>query len=223
MKPNQPINKLGSCKGCRPIRKETIRLHKAEMEQCGGKPKSTKVTIPDPAPTVKLQRPLPDPGPGVDQVKWVEDPKATVDHAYPEPKVVITPKGDLRCDSPRTPDVVHGLAALVDYHCTRCDEPVVDKKCGCEAKGYPSPSPWVPKQTKPTNLWKWAAIVLFLLLAFSLVLGIHKIKQQQGVIEFQQELFEKLEEMELPQGDGTIQSPGVLPEKPVNPGLIINC
>lgn len=70
MKPNQPINKLGSCKGCRPVRKETVRLHKAEVEQCGGKPKSVKVTIPDPAPTVKLQRPFPDPGPDLDQPGW---------------------------------------------------------------------------------------------------------------------------------------------------------
>lgn len=45
MKPNQPIKNPG-CGKCQP-RKETARIHAAELEQCGGKPKVAKVEIPD--------------------------------------------------------------------------------------------------------------------------------------------------------------------------------
>ena len=78
------------------------------------------------------------------------------------------------------------------------------------------------KVAKPANHWKIAAIILFLLLAFVTIVLSHKIHQQQDVIDFQQELFEKLEQMELPKGDGTIHENGVLPPKEaINPSFII--
>lgn len=176
MKPNQPTQSQSGCKSgkCKP-RKETVRLHKAELEQCGGK-KVAKVEIPE-SKFVKI-----------DLEKGVITPVprhvGQQYHCLSSP-LPWEPKGL----TPRIPDGVW----TEDYH-----------------------------EKEPRNIWKWIAIILFLLLAFVTLLLSYKIEQLNEVIDFQQQLFEELEKAELPQGNGEIQSPGNLPpEGWIDPNTII--
>ena len=274
MKPNEPLKNQSGCKSgkCRPVRKETVRLHKAELEQCGGK-KVAKVEIPE--ETASKLRTL----------------KRYGFQLTPEAEYRVSMRGEVEAVVGK--ELADRFIPSEEYHCKRCDKDVIDGRCECLS----SPSPWelktkmksIPgfpnyqtpdveykgitftgdpspkrviqvgdayreltpeelaaesegwqinpqyttaeykeyrlrwKKRKPSNIWKWIAFILLLSLATMTFLLSEKINLLNEVIDFQQELFRELEKSELPQGDGGIENPGVLPPKGwINPNTIIN-
>ena len=113
----------------------------------------------------------------------------------------------------------------------------IDGRCECLS----SPSPWEPveawkgisqakeellfdswNEVKRLRIWKWIAIILLLAFATMTFLLSEKINLLNEVIDFQQEILRELGKSELPQGNGEIETPGVLPPKGwIDPKTII--
>lgn len=259
MKPNEPIrpkhpDRTYGCKSgkCRPRkeslqefidrktaeitapRKESVRIQSAEIEQCGGKPKSIRIELPEPM-TV-------GPNDKIELHKVGDDIRITKNGAPVESvcmqlagmKALVgdcgidkIPGGHLFRHGLDTGAPVKNSMEIVNedqwhkdtqYHCKRCDKDVIDNRCECLS----SPSPWEPKHydvfdgkwLRDSNLL-WAIIAA--LLAFLIGYHLHMTAKLDESHKQFDELLDEYYKAPLPQGDGEIPDRGVLPEKGSSP------